>query len=79
MALVGVAVAVSRVRIIFYRKVNLWVWSEVLYDGFYTTDDFNYVNGQYILKEGVADLGSFINPVHGVDRPSGQNAYPGYG
>ena len=31
MALVGVAVAVSRVRIIFYRKVNLWVWSEVLY------------------------------------------------
>ena len=48
-----------------------------IYDGFYTTDDFNYVNGQYILKEGVADLGSFINPVHGVDRPSGQNAYPG--
>ena len=43
-----------------------------IYDGFYTTDDFNYVNGQYILKEGVADLGSFINPVHGVDRPSGQ-------
>ena len=36
-----------------------------IYDGFYTTDDFNYVNGQYILKEGVADLGSFINPVHG--------------
>ena len=26
-----------------------------IYDGFYTTDDFNYVNGQYILKEGVAD------------------------
>lgn len=25
----------------------------------------------------MADLGSFINPVHGVDRPSGQNAYPG--
>lgn len=48
-----------------------------IYDGFYTTDDFNYVNGQYILKEGVADLGSFINPVHGVDRPEGQNAYPG--
>ena len=78
MALVGVAVAVSRVRIIFYRKANLWVWSVgFIYDGFYTTDDFNYVNGQYILKEGVADLGSFINPVHGVDRPSGQNAYPG--
>lgn len=48
-----------------------------IYDGFYTIDDFNYVNGQYVLKEGVADLGSFINPVHGVDRPEGQNAYPG--
>lgn len=48
-----------------------------IYDGFYTTDDFNYVNGQYVLKEGVTDLGSFINPVHGVDRPEGQNAYPG--
>lgn len=48
-----------------------------IYDGFYTTDDFNYVNGQYILKEGIADLGSFINPVHGINRPSGQNAYPG--
>lgn len=48
-----------------------------IYDGFYTTDDFNYVNGQYVLKEGVVDLGSFINPVHGVDRPEGQNAYPG--
>lgn len=48
-----------------------------IYDGFYTTDDFNYVNGQYILKDGISDLGSFINPVHGVDRPAGQNAYPG--
>ena len=48
-----------------------------IYDGFYTTDDFNYVNGQYVLKEGIADLGSFINPVHGVSRPEGQNAYPG--
>ncbi len=48
-----------------------------VYEGFYTPDDFNYVNGQYILKEGVADLGSFINPVHGIDRPAGQNAYPG--
>ncbi len=48
-----------------------------IYDGFYTTDDFNYVDGLYVLKEGVTDLGSFINPVHGVERPSGQNAYPG--
>lgn len=48
-----------------------------IYEGFYTTDDFDYVNGQYILKEGIADLGGFINPVHGIDRPAGQNAYPG--
>lgn len=49
-----------------------------IYDGFYTTDDFNYINGQYVLKDGIADLGSFINPVHGIDdRPTGQNAYPG--
>lgn len=50
-----------------------------IYEGFYTTDDFDYVNGQYVLKDGVADLSSFINPVHGIDdtRPSGQYAYPG--
>lgn len=48
-----------------------------IYEGFYKPEDFNYVNGQYVLKEGVADLGSFINPVHGIDRPAGQNAYPG--
>lgn len=49
-----------------------------IYDGFYTVDDFNYVNGQYVLKEGIADLGSFINPVHlNNSRPEGQNAYPG--
>ena len=48
-----------------------------VYDGFYTTDDFDYVNGLYYLKEGVTDLGSTINPVHGINRPEGQNAYPG--
>ena len=46
-------------------------------DGFYTTDDFNYVDGKYVLKEGIPDLGSFINPVHVEGRPEGQNAYPG--
>jgi TonB-linked outer membrane protein, SusC/RagA family len=52
----------------------------LIYDGFYTTDDFNYVNGQYILKEGVSDLGNFVGPVNGIgsnERPSGQIAYPG--
>jgi len=51
-----------------------------VYEGFYTVDDFNYVNGAYVLKEGIPDLGAFINTVHeGVSRqrPEGQNAYPG--
>lgn len=51
-----------------------------VYDGFYTTDDFDYINGQYVLKEGIPDLGGIINPVHGIDsndKPGGQNAYPG--
>lgn len=49
----------------------------LIYEGYYTTADFDYVNGQYVLKDGIADLGAFINPVHGVNRPAGQNAYPG--
>lgn len=51
-----------------------------VYDGFYTTDDFNYVDGQYILKDGIPDLGGIINPVHGIasgNKPADQNAYPG--
>lgn len=31
-----------------------------VHDGFYTTDDFNYTNGKYVLKEGVADNSSII-------------------
>ncbi|GAB6010340.1 SusC/RagA family TonB-linked outer membrane protein, partial [Dysgonomonas reticulitermitis] len=52
----------------------------LVYDGFYTTDDFNYENGMYTLKDRVADVGSFIGAVHGIgsgERPSGQIAYPG--
>lgn len=52
----------------------------LVYDGFYTTDDFNYQNGVYTLKQGVADVGTFIGPLHGIgttERPSGQIAYPG--
>lgn len=52
----------------------------LVYDGFYTTDDFNYANGVYTLKEGIADAGTFIGAVHGIganERPSGQIAYPG--
>ena len=50
MALVGV-VAVSQVRIIFLQEGKTCGHGQrFIYDGFYTTDDFNYVNGQYILK-----------------------------
>ena len=52
----------------------------LVYDGFYTTDDFNYANGVYTLKEGISDVGNFIGVVHGIgskERPSGQIAYPG--
>ena len=52
----------------------------LVYDGFYTTDDFTFADGVYTLKPGIADVSSAIVPTfHGVDggRPSGQNAYPG--
>jgi len=50
------------------------------YDGFYTANDFNYANGVYTLKPGIADVGSFIGVVHGIgttERPANQIAYPG--
>lgn len=52
----------------------------LVYDGFYTTNDFTYADGVYTLKEGIADVSSTIVPTfHGVEggRPTGQNAYPG--
>ena len=56
-------------------------------EGYYTLDDFNYVNGVYILKEGIADLsaqvgGSQYRPAH-IQVPTDdkgvaiQTAYPG--
>ncbi|SHK61769.1 SusC/RagA family TonB-linked outer membrane protein [Xylanibacter ruminicola] len=47
--------------------------------GFYTVDDFNYVNGQYILKEGVADFDRSIsaNYMNPFNLPQGQSAFPG--
>lgn len=50
------------------------------YDGWYTTSDFNYANGVYTLKSGVADIGSgIIGTVYGTTgkKPGGQVAYPG--
>lgn len=48
-------------------------------EGFYTTDDFNYVNGQYVLKAGVPDLSTAVTATykHPFDLPSGQVAFPG--
>lgn len=46
--------------------------------GVYTVDDFNVVDGAWILKEGVPDCG-VGNYVGGsvYNRPAGQNAFPG--
>ena len=48
-------------------------------EGFYTTQDFDYVNGQYILKEGTADITKAITAtyLHPFDIPKGQTAFPG--
>ncbi|MGE4585966.1 MAG: TonB-dependent receptor [Mangrovibacterium sp.] len=50
------------------------------YDGWYTEEDFNYADGVYTLKSGVADIGSgIIGTVYGTssNKPGGQVAYPG--
>lgn len=53
----------------------------LVYDGFYKTSDFDYSNGMYTLKSGIADVSNAIIPTfHGIgssERPSGQIAYPG--
>ena len=37
------------------------------YDGWYKVDDFNYENGQYVLKDGIADIASgILGPVYGT-------------
>lgn len=48
-------------------------------EGFYTTDDFNYSNGVYTLKEGVPDIETIVNYPTGVTgmAASGQTAIPG--
>ncbi len=46
-------------------------------DGFYKVSDFDVVNGQWVLKEGVPDVDiiNYTNP--GFNLPEGQNAFPG--
>jgi len=50
-------------------------------DGFYTVDDFNYSNGVYTLKDGVADIETIVNypdgVMNGYGKPDGQIASPG--
>ena len=53
----------------------------LLSDGFYTVDDFDVVNGSYILKAGVPDLSSDIIVNYpgstNFNLPAGQTAFPG--
>ena len=52
-------------------------------DGFYTVNDFNYINGKYVLKNGIPDISASIfvsYPIPGEMKdklPNGQNAFPG--
>ncbi|SDL17901.1 TonB-linked outer membrane protein, SusC/RagA family [Catalinimonas alkaloidigena] len=51
-----------------------------VYDGWYTTDDFNYADGIYTTKEGVVDIApGVITNIYGTlsNKPGGQTAYPG--
>ncbi len=53
----------------------------LIYDGFYTTDDFNYSGGVYTLKDGVTDSSNALGTVYGVDSdqaPADQAAFPGF-
>lgn len=48
-------------------------------EGYYKVDDFNYANGVWTLKQGVADTKDIVNYAGGsnFNRPDGQTAFPG--
>lgn len=48
-------------------------------DGFYKVDDFNFMNGQYVLKDGIVDISKTITAtyMHPFNLPAGQTAFPG--
>lgn len=50
-------------------------------EGIYTVDDFNYVDGKYVLKDGIPDFSGsgVVNYPNGVKElvPAGQTAFPG--
>lgn len=65
---------------IIRKGMPLGIVSGYVSEGFYTLDDFNFVDGKYVLKEGVPDFrGSVVNYPAGVQSlvPSGQTAFPG--
>lgn len=65
---------------IIREGMPLGIVSGYVSEGFYTLDDFNFVDGKYVLKEGVPDFkGSVVNYPAGVQKlvPSGQTAFPG--
>jgi TonB-linked SusC/RagA family outer membrane protein len=47
--------------------------------GWYDVNDFNYTNGQYVLKEGIPDLTKAVVATynHPFSLPAGQTAFPG--
>ncbi len=50
----------------------------LIYDGFYTTDDFDYVNGVYTLKSDRVDSGDAMGKVYGVEASeTAQTVFPG--
>ncbi len=48
-------------------------------EGFYSVNDFNYVNGKYVLKNGVTDISGAVVATykHPFNIPNGQTAFPG--
>ena len=65
---------------IIREGMPLGVVSGYVSEGFYTVNDFDFVNGKYVLKSGIPDFkGSVVNYPEGIKAlvPDGQTAFPG--
>lgn len=65
---------------IIRQGMPLGLVSGYVSEGFYTLDDFDYINGKYVLKAGIPDYkGSVVNYPEGIKAlvPDGQTAFPG--
>lgn len=65
---------------IIREGMPLGIVSGYVSEGFYTVDDFDFVNGKYVLKAGIPDFkGSVVNYPEGIKAliPSDQTAFPG--